>query len=56
MTGGPHVLGLIFLVFAFVLFICAAYGVPAGRWSLGWAGLAFYMASLLFGNVATLLR
>jgi hypothetical protein len=49
-------LGLIFLVFAFVLFICASYGIPAGRWQLGWAGLAFYIAYLLFGNVSSLIR
>lgn len=49
-------LGLVLTVFAFVLFCCAAWGVPAGRWSLGWAGLACYMAALLFGNVAALVR
>lgn len=43
-------LGLILMVFAFVLACLAAYGVPAGRWSLGWAALAFYFASLLLGN------
>ncbi len=41
-------LGTILLVFAFVLACLAAYGVPAGRWQLGWAALAFYFASLLF--------
>lgn len=47
---------LVFLVFAFVLFIIAAFlnpGLPAGtpwygRVHVGWLGLAFYMASLLF--------
>lgn len=44
-------LGTVLLVFAFVLACLAAYGVPAGRWSLGWAALAFYFASLLFGHL-----
>lgn len=48
-------LGNILLVFAFVLAVLAAYGVPAGRWSLGWAAMAFYFASLLFGNFGHLL-
>jgi hypothetical protein len=42
-------LGTILLVFAFVLACLAAYGVPAGRWQLGWAALAFYFAYILFG-------
>ena len=46
----------ILLVFAFVLACLAAYGVPAGRWQLGWAALAFYFASLLFGAGGHLLR
>lgn len=49
-------LGTILLVFAFVLACLAAYGVPAGRWNLGWAALAFYFASLLFGSFAHLIR
>lgn len=46
--------GLILLVFAFVLEVLAAYGVPAGRWQLGWAGLAFFFAAELFGTAQTL--
>ena len=38
----------ILLVFAFVLFVCAAGNVPAPRLNLTAAGLAFYIASLLF--------
>jgi hypothetical protein len=44
-------LGTILLVFAFVLAILASYGVPAGRWQLGWGALAFYFAGLLFGHI-----
>lgn len=44
----------ILMVFAFVLAVLAAYGVPAGRWQLGWAALAFYFAALLFGDVTHL--
>lgn len=40
----------ILLVFAFVLACLAAYGVPTGRWALGWAALAFYFASILFST------
>lgn len=40
----------ILLVFAFVLAVCAAAGVPSGRVALGWAALACYFASLLFGH------
>ena len=49
-------LGTILLVFAFVLACLAAYGIPAGRWQLGWAALACYFASILFGDVTRLLR
>ncbi|MGO8972147.1 MAG: hypothetical protein ACLQNV_01265 [Steroidobacteraceae bacterium] len=49
-------LGTILLVFAFVLACLAAYGVPAGRWQLGWAALAFYLASLLFGSLGHFIR
>jgi len=38
----------ILLVFAFVLFVLAAIGVPSGRYSLIAAGLACWVASLLF--------
>lgn len=44
-------LGTILIVFAFVLACLASYGVPAGRWSLGWASLAFYFASMLIGHL-----
>ncbi len=50
-------LSLILVVFAFVLFcIAAAVTDTAGRWRLGWAGLAFYMASILAGSVQHLIR
>ncbi len=39
----------ILIVAAFVLFVLAAIGVPdAPRFRLGWAGLACYIATLLF--------
>jgi hypothetical protein len=43
-------LGLIFLVFAFVLFVIAAIGVAAGRFNLIAAGLAFCVAALFVGG------
>lgn len=43
-------LHLVLLVFAFVLFVLAAIGVGAPRVSLGWAGLACWVASILFGG------
>lgn len=49
-------IGPILLVFAFVLACLASYGIPAGRWQLGWASLAFYFASLLLGSYSHLLR
>ncbi len=42
--------GLVLLVFAFVLAFCAALSIQAGRVSLGWAAMACYFASLLFGG------
>lgn len=42
-------LGPILLVFAFVLACLAAFNVGQPRWSLGWASLACYFLSLLFG-------
>ena len=43
--------GLVFLVFAFVLAICAAMGWPTvPRPHLGWAAFAFFIAYLLFGH------
>jgi len=44
-------LPLVFLIVALVLFILAAIGVPAGRFSLIAAGLAFFTASFLVGKV-----
>jgi hypothetical protein len=39
----------ILLVMAFVLFVLAGIGVPAGRYSLGWFGLACAMLAALLG-------
>lgn len=49
-------LSTILLVFAFVCAVLAAYGVNGGRWQLGWAGMAFYFASIIFGSVQHLLH
>ena len=38
----------ILMVFAFVLFVIAAAGVPSSRFNLVAAGLAFWVAALLF--------
>ena len=38
----------VFLVFAFVLFCLATYGVNSGRWNLIGAGLAFGTLALLW--------
>jgi hypothetical protein len=46
-------LGTVLLVFAFV-FACIAAAVPGpvwGRLHFGWLALAFYIASLLFGQL-----
>lgn len=43
-------LGTILLVFSFVLFCVAAANINHPRISIGWAGLAFYIASILFGK------
>lgn len=44
---------LILLVFAFVLAVCAAAGVPpAGRWQWGWLGFACYVAAIIVGMMA----
>lgn len=40
---------IILLVFAFVLLCVAAAGVSHPRINLGWAGLAFWVLSLLLG-------
>lgn len=44
-------LSLIFLVAAFVLFVVAAIGIPAGRINLMAAGLACLVASTLAGKM-----
>lgn len=50
-------LGLVLLVFAFVLAICAALSWPAvPRGHLGWAAFAFYIAYLLFGHATTMMH
>jgi uncharacterized membrane protein len=49
-------LGLVFLVFALVLSICAAWGWPTPpRPHLGWAAFAFFIAYEIFGRGAPLL-
>lgn len=44
-------IGLILLVFAFVLFVIAGLGIPTGRYNLVGLGLAFLTAAILFGEV-----
>jgi hypothetical protein len=41
----------ILLIFALVLFILAAVGVPGGRFNLTAAGLAFWVAAVIFFKV-----
>ena len=49
-------LGLILLVFAFVLAVCAASQWPMlPRPHLGWAAFAFFIAYLLFSHATPLL-
>jgi len=43
-------ISIILLVFAFVLAALATFNVGQPRWSLGWASLACFFLSLLFGN------
>jgi len=43
-------LTLILLVFAFVCFVIAAVGVSSGRFNLIAAGLAFWVASVIFAG------
>ena len=43
-------IGLILLVFAFVLFVLATFNVSA-RWNLIAAGLAFWVLSVLIGGI-----
>lgn len=42
-------LGTILLVFAFVLFVLAAFNVKSDKWNLIAAGLAFWVLSILLG-------
>jgi len=44
-------IGLILLVFAFVLACLAAYGVGRPPWHLGWAAVALWIASELIGGI-----
>jgi ABC-type transport system involved in multi-copper enzyme maturation permease subunit len=46
-------LSTILLVFSFVLFVLAAFGVPnpPQRWNLVAAGLAFWVLSILLGGI-----
>jgi hypothetical protein len=49
-------LGLVFLVFALVLSICAAINWPiVPRPHLGWAAFAFFIAYELFGHGALIM-
>jgi hypothetical protein len=43
-------ISMVLLCFAFVIFCFAAWGWPAGRWSLIALGLAFWVASQLLGG------
>lgn len=44
-------LNTVLLIAAFVLFVLAATGVPAGRYSLIAAGLACWVAASVFGGM-----
>ena len=48
---GVKMFSLAFIIAVLVLFVLAAWGVSSGRVSLGWAGLACYMASHLVGRL-----
>src|ERR1019366_6851824 len=54
--GGCPMMSTILLVFAFVLACLAAYNIGPPRWSLGWAALACYFASLLLGSFGIVSR
>ena len=43
-------IGTILMVFALVLFVLASAGVSHPRISLGWAGLACWVAAILFAG------
>jgi hypothetical protein len=47
--------GLVLLVFGFVCAVLAAKNIGAPNWQLGWAAVAFLIASMIFGGVARLL-
>jgi hypothetical protein len=47
-----HNVGLILLVFAFVLACIATRIQSIGLWHLGWAAIAFWIASELIGGLA----
>jgi hypothetical protein len=50
-------IGLIFLVFAFVFAVIAAcVMVQAGRFHLGWAAIAFWIASELIGGLGRVIH
>jgi hypothetical protein len=49
-------ISLILLVFAFVLCCLAAKNIGSPNWSLGWAGVACYLLSLMLSNAAFHLR
>jgi hypothetical protein len=50
-------IGLIFLVFAFVFAVIAScIMVQAGRFHLGWAAIAFWIASELIGGLGRVLH
>lgn len=45
-------IGLVLLVFGFVLAVIAAtIMVQAGRFHLGWAAIAFWIAAEIFGGI-----
>lgn len=49
-------IGVILLVFAFVLLVLASANVSHPRLSFGWLGLALWVLSLLLGGAGPLLR
>lgn len=40
----------LFLIIALVLFVLAAFNVPARNVALGWLGAAFVVAAMLIGS------
>jgi hypothetical protein len=44
-------LSLVLLIVALVLLILAAIGIPSSRYSLGWAGMAFWLLAELIPKV-----